>query len=181
MRVPVDRRGMLRRCLALLGLAKSATGKAAGPAGRYLPLQDRVVVDQQRLAEPWQPLPFKAWCVKPPGGEDSGREVLLKGMLLRVRTPGAAPPEESFRAYCLNCPHELCDVSFITDTGSVRIGGGKKPAHPLFVCPCHFSVFDPAAEGARIFGPSHRGLFAFQIEVRAGRVEIQAVERDALG
>jgi Rieske Fe-S protein len=53
--------------------------------------------------------------------------------------------------------------------------------HPLFECGCHSSVFDAAADGARISGETPRGLYRFRISrIDHGLVEITDVEDVAL-
>ena len=150
-----SRRALLLRCLAAL-----APTLEAGP--RLRRLRTVVTVPLDRVADPWRPAEFKAWC--------SGR--LLRGTLLR------APSD--LKAFCRHCPHEICPVNFAEDPRSVRMESGSAPDHPLFMCPCHFSVFDPAADGAVISGPAHRGLYRFGLTARRDRVEIREVEEEAL-
>ncbi len=84
-------------------------------------------------------------------------------------------------AFCLSCPHELCDVVLKEDTGLFPCPeGAKKREHPLFVCPCHFSVFDPVANGAHLTGPAGQALFRFRLRLSSRRVAIDAVEKAAL-
>ena len=69
-----------------------------------------------------------------------------------------------------------------------RIGVAQRPdhdvltaRHPLFECGCHLSVFDAAADGARISGEAPRGLYRFHIAgTRDGFVEIDEIEEVAL-
>lgn len=63
--------------------------------------------------------------------------------------------------------------------GSEQAGGTAR--HPLFECGCHLSVFDAAADGARISGEAPRGLYRFHIAgTRDGFVEIDEIEEVAL-
>ena len=149
-----DRRTLLGRCLALLALPPEKTS--------YRRLVTPVVVPLSEVAKPWRPVAFTA--VAP--------QRRLQGILLRM--------PKVLKAFCLMCPHEICQVSFTEDTQSVRVEDGPRPDHPLLVCPCHFSVFDPLAEGARIAGPAHRGLYRFGLRIRRQTVEIREVEEGAL-
>lgn len=56
------------------------------------------------------------------------------------------------------CPHEGCEVAW--DQNRNR-----------FSCPCHESYF--AADGARISGPSPRGLDSLPMRVQDGKIQVQ--------
>jgi len=56
------------------------------------------------------------------------------------------------------CPHEGCEVLWLSQTNQ-------------FACPCHESYF--AADGAKISGPSPRGLDALPSRVQDGRLQVQ--------
>lgn len=49
----------------------------------------------------------------------------------------------------------------------------------MFLCPCHFSVFDPAADGQRLAGPAARGLYRFAVSVSRSEATVTAVETAA--
>ncbi len=72
-------------------------------------------------------------------------------------------------------------MNLIEETEAVRVPEDAKPEHPLLVCPCHFSVFDPASHGALLTGPAGRGLYRFRFDVGDETIEIQEVEEAALG
>ena len=81
----------------------------------------------------------------------------------------------------MTCPHEQCQVDLVTDEERLTRMIGQKSAHPLFECGCHSSVFDAAAEGARVSGETPRGLYRFRIgNVSDGLVEISEIELAAL-
>lgn len=61
------------------------------------------------------------------------------------------------------CPHEGCEVNW--DQGLNR-----------FSCPCHESYF--AADGARISGPSPRGLDQLPMRVQDGKLQVQYVSKE---
>ena len=56
------------------------------------------------------------------------------------------------------CPHEGCEVLWIQQQNQ-------------FACPCHESYF--AADGARISGPSPRGLDQLPTRVQDGKLQVQ--------
>lgn len=57
------------------------------------------------------------------------------------------------------CPHEGCEVLWISQLNQ-------------FACPCHESYF--AADGARISGPTPRGLDALPSRVQDGRLQVHS-------
>lgn len=135
------------------------------------------------LDQAWTPVPFTARATKPRPGADGISDVLLRGILVRVSqaAAGDALGDAGLRALCLHCPHELCYVKLVEETETVRVPDQAKPENPLLVCPCHFSVFDPASDGALLTGPAGRGLYRFQFKVKDNTIEIQGVEEAALG
>jgi len=54
------------------------------------------------------------------------------------------------------------------------------PDHPLLVCPCHFSVFDPLQDGDVLNGPAHRGLYRFRLATSGTKIQITQVEEQVL-
>lgn len=176
---------MLSRCLLALGLQQLAGAasdqQAASRETRYRRLRNPVYVPLQSVRQVWQPAPFRARCAKTEAGGGSGTEVLLRGILLRLPSPRPAGSDGGLKAFSLKCPHEICDLNFADDPGSVRWAPGARRNHPVLVCPCHFSVFDPLADGAAISGPAERGAYRFRVKVRGNRVEIREVEEAALG
>ena len=61
------------------------------------------------------------------------------------------------------CPHEGCEVAW--DQNSNR-----------FSCPCHESYF--AADGARISGPSPRGLDPLPMRVQDDQIQVQYISQE---
>jgi len=64
------------------------------------------------------------------------------------------------------CPHEGCEVAW--DANANR-----------FSCPCHESFF--TADGARISGPSPRGLDPLPMRVQDGKLQVQYVSKEQAG
>lgn len=72
-------------------------------------------------------------------------------------------PAKSNQVLSAVCPHEGCEVAW--DTNANR-----------FSCPCHESFF--AADGARISGPSPRGLDPLPMRVQDGKLQVQYVSKE---
>ena len=168
----LPRRAMLWRCVALLGVARPMWAATTSRVTTFRELARPVAIPLRQVAEPWQPLAFDAWAV-----DASGSDVRLKGML--VRTARAPDPADGLTSVCLTCPHEICYVNLVEEPGAAELDAAA-PDHPVFVCPCHFSSFDPRAEGARLGGPTTRGLFRFRFEVRGEVVRIVQIEEEIL-
>lgn len=62
------------------------------------------------------------------------------------------------RAFSAVCPHAGCAVDWEAEAGR-------------FACPCHASAF--GRDGAKLSGPSPRGLDELDCEVRDGRVRVR--------
>ncbi len=172
---------MLWRCLSVLGLPCTiASGSRVGN-NRYRRLKRPVVLPLKGVAEIWSPVLFSARCSAPNPADGPGSDVLLKGILLRLPLPQPRRRATDVKAFCLNCPHELCNVNFTVETAFLQLPPAMKAGHPLFVCPCHYSVFDPLADGARLSGLAPRGLYRFRLAMGRNQVEIREVEEEALG
>jgi arsenite oxidase small subunit len=68
--------------------------------------------------------------------------VLLK---LGVESVGGIGPDHDVVAYSLMCTHKGCPVTF-------------NAAEKALVCPCHYSVFDPARDGQMVIGQATENL-----------------------
>ncbi len=169
----LDRRAMLWRCL---GLAAAGRILAADTPPRFRKLKRPVALPLEALAQPGRPVPFTARCAK----SGSGSEMLLKGIALRLPAPGTKSPAEALRAFCLSCPHEQCEVNTVDDTRAGHWPAAARRQHLMLVCPCHFSLFDPLAEGAVLAGPAARGLYLFGFTIQGKRIIIREIEEAAL-
>ncbi|MCH7824287.1 MAG: Rieske 2Fe-2S domain-containing protein [Acidobacteria bacterium] len=189
------RRAFLSWCLGVLATGRRlpSMGRRLWSKGHRLPaatgaqtyrdLETPVVLPSKAIADPWSSLPFEAWV---PRDDPTGGAAVLAGVLLRTGAKGApSDPTGSdaaggVQAFCLLCPHEICHVEYRTDTSQVRLEIGATPEHPLLVCPCHFSVFNPLSGGALISGPAYRGLYRFKVQVEQDTVKITQVEEGVL-
>lgn len=193
----MNRRTMLAWCLGALGLPRRPASAWAALRSKYRKLTQPVVLSGKDATKLWHPVWFDARVPARDPKASTGPNVFLKGVLLRlpkdekgslesswITTRGSQPNgrvSTSLEAYCLTCPHEQCQVSYMEDTATVRLESAAKPDHPLLVCPCHFSAFDPAAAGARLAGPASRGLYRFRLKTEAENIIITEVEEDVLG
>jgi ubiquinol-cytochrome c reductase iron-sulfur subunit len=66
----------------------------------------------------------------------------------RTWTPGG------IMAFSRICPHAGCAVSMYR----WPLYAPQEPKGPAFICPCHYSTFDPADGGQVLFGPAGRDL-----------------------
>lgn len=171
----LERRSALAMLLSL-PMWRAALAQQAGGAGgsTYRALRSPVAVAAPRA--PWETRAFKAWL--DPRADDglSFKELLLGGVLLRL--PGASG--SGLRAFCVLCPHEICVTEYVDDGRPLPVEQAPAPAHPLFFCVCHSSVFDPARDGRRIGGPAPRGLYRFALEARADSVRVTGIEEALL-
>ena len=81
-------------------------------------------------------------------------------ILLRLNEPAARGigPNNEVVAYSSLCTHKGCPVSY-------------KPERKLFICPCHWSTFDPAKAGILVIGQASQSLPQIKLRVQAGMVQ----------
>jgi Rieske Fe-S protein len=178
------RRRFLRQAIVLLAGASAAGRRAWAQAYdyvRYAKLSRPVIVPLDDLTSPGKAFPFSADGMTLPTAAEPNQPVRMNGMV--VRTSKGDNSADRFKAVCLKCPHEGCDVEFIGDASRVpeevttAIG---KVGDPVYICPCHNSTFT-IEDGSKLFGPAPRGLWRFHVTaVSETAVEIGEVEEDAL-
>lgn len=171
----------------LVGLGRRVWAQLTEAAPRYFPLTRPILIPLDAVRVPWHPLTFTAEAMAPATGTAGPRRVLISGVLFRraatfsSASAGARGSTDGLSALCLTCPHEQCKVDLITDPARLAALTGGTATHPLFECGCHSSVFDAAADGARISGETPRGLYRFRLAgARKGIVEIAEIEEMAL-
>lgn len=148
---------------------------------RFRPLARPVLVPLQDLSTPWRARQFVADGVTLSSAATPNQPIRVTGMV--VRTDSGNQPD-GFAAVCLRCPHEGCDVDFLSDPRRLPQDVKDEIGHPLehgvYVCPCHNSTFTPE-DGTRLSGPAPRGLYRFRVtRVSDAAVEIAEVEEDVL-
>lgn len=119
--------------------------------------------------------------VSPPTAANPNQPVRVNGRVVRVSAGDLQP--ERFWAVCTVCPHEQCEVDFVSDPENldplVRAEIGAV-SEPVYLCSCHNSTFT-MAEGTALGGPTLRGLYRFRVTaVTQTAVEIGEVEDDVL-
>ena len=88
-----------------------------------------------------------------------------QAMLLRLRQPaqGGVGPDGTIVAYSQLCTHKGCPVAY-------------RPERKLFICPCHWSSFDPAKAGQMVIGQGSHSLPRILLRVEAGAVHAVGVD-----
>lgn len=135
----------------------------------YTALREVITLPAAVVSQPWQTAGFNAFLEDP---DEPEIDKMLKGILVRT--------DRDLQAYCIYCPHEVCMVAFRKDTSTLKLEQPRVETHPLMVCPCHFSAFDPLRDGANISGPAGRGLYRFRVHENENTIFITSVERSVL-
>ncbi|MBM3581105.1 MAG: arsenate reductase (azurin) small subunit [Alphaproteobacteria bacterium] len=76
---------------------------------------------------------------------------------------GGVGPGESVVAFSQLCTHKGCPVNYLSE-------------RKMFVCPCHWSSFDPAKGGQMIIGQASGPLPQIRLRVRDGIVQATGVD-----
>jgi arsenite oxidase small subunit len=86
-------------------------------------------------------------------------------VLLRLPAParGGIGPGESVVAFSTLCTHKGCPVAYRAERG-------------MFICPCHWSTFDPAKSGALVIGQASEPLPQIRLRVQDGIVQAVGLE-----
>lgn len=79
------------------------------------------------------------------------------------KVPGGVGPDGDIVAYSGLCTHMGCPMNY-------------DPATKIFVCPCHYSHFDAAADAMLIGGPATQNLPRIILEVEGQDIYAVAVE-----
>lgn len=86
-------------------------------------------------------------------------------LLLRLKqpAPGGVGPDGSLVAFSQLCTHKGCPVAY-------------RPERRLFICPCHWSSFDPARSGQMVIGQGSHALPRIALRVEGGAVHAVGVD-----
>ena len=180
--IVVGRRRFLVRGLVLMLAGVGRRVWAQALALRFHPLARPVLVPLEGLSRPWRARQFVADGVTLSSAATPNQRIQVTGMIVRTATGDNQP--DRFAAVCVRCPHEGCDVDFVSDPNQlpleVKNEIGHVVEHAVYVCPCHNSTFK-AEDGSRLAGPAPRGLYRFRVtSVSDAAVEIAEVEEDVL-
>ncbi|HEY0484200.1 MAG TPA: ubiquinol-cytochrome c reductase iron-sulfur subunit [Kofleriaceae bacterium] len=155
-----DRRRFLKVATCAIGggvglaVAAPFATLLAGPAGKITvttptdPLDLGLAEHFRAGAEP-RKVDVIAPMVK--DGWTAARNVVLGAAWVRRTAP------DKLVALSAICPHLGCSIGWDAGVGN-------------FLCPCHDSRFSP--EGAKLTGPSERGMDELPLEVRDGRLQL---------
>lgn len=140
--------------VAIQGLVSAAAADTKPPSASTAPTADPVV-DIARLDAigPNAQIPFTY-----PDGDSPA--VLLS---LPAPAKDGAGPEGRFVAFSILCTHKGCPVNYL-------------PERKMFVCPCHWSSFDPAKGGQIVIGQASQALPQIRLRVANGVVQAVGVE-----
>ncbi len=179
---PVARRAFLQAAAVLFaGLGRRLRAQGRRFRVRWRPLARPVLAPLETLAAPNRARRFRASAVSPPTAAVPGRPIRVNGMVVRTSDIDDAP--DRFRAVCVVCPHERCEVDFVGDPADLHpdvIAETGPVDDPVYLCPCHNSAF-AVADGRRLGGPAPRGLYRFRVTgVTETSVVIGEVEEDVL-
>jgi quinol---cytochrome c reductase iron-sulfur subunit len=165
----ITRKRLLRSAAGMatgaLGLALVSPVVSLGPAldakelldspwrrGRRLVRDDNVPI---RAADVERGTFYTAFAEGAPHDTIGAPLVLVRLDAAALRLPRArrnwAP--EGILAYSKICTHAGCAISLYRDPLFPAV-----ESKPAFVCPCHYSTFDPATGGTVLFGPAGRNL-----------------------
>ena len=166
--------------LLAVGLGRHVWAQAAELL-RFQPLSRPVLIPLDDLTTPAKAFPFTADGMTLASAATPNQPIRISGMVVRTSAVDNAPAR--FSAVCLKCPHEGCDVGFVSDPGQLPeeiTNALGRITEPVYVCPCHNSTFK-INDGSRLAGPAPRGLYRFRVtDVNTKAVEIGEVEEDVL-
>ena len=84
-------------------------------------------------------------------------------VMLPAAAPGGIGPDNRIVAYSILCTHKGCPVNYL-------------PERKMFVCPCHWSSFDPAKSGQMIIGQGSQPLPQVALRVKDGIVQATGID-----
>lgn len=149
--VPLPRREFLRLSGAGLALAAAGTASAETPKddARYPVVDIAKLTDIANGAE----ISFEY-----PDGQSPA--LLLR---LAAAAHGGIGPDNSIVAFSTLCTHKGCPVAYRADRG-------------MFICPCHWSTFDPSKNGSLVIGQASEPLPRIRLQVNNGIVQAVGIE-----
>lgn len=148
----VDRRDFLKLSGTTAVLVGSAGGKVQAFAAVSMPYKSIKVANIRDLKED-QPIFFNY-------PDESSPAILVK---LGKEAIGGVGPQRDIVAFSALCTHQGCPVSY-----------QKK----RFICPCHYSMFDPAKNGQTYQGHASQWLpqITLRVEPTTGDIYAEGIE-----
>jgi len=148
---------------------RKARAHAAAQAPPAVPLKE--------LAAPWSFVEFE--FTKRIKTHRGLRPSAFPGYLIKL--PDAIGKQHALKdnLYAVSriCPHEGCPINFYRQRQDVPYPlSPEEFPHPMLVCTCHQSIFDPAQNGKVLAGPATRPPWTFDLVVEKGRVIIKDLE-----
>jgi ubiquinol-cytochrome c reductase iron-sulfur subunit len=149
--------------LGALGLAALAPVASLGPVLDMDPLfrtpwsRGRRLVDEGGRALAAADVEMEAFYTAYPEGAD--RELLGSPIVVVRLDPASIEPQrrawapQGIVAFSKICTHAGCAIALYRKPRFAAV-----EPRPAFVCPCHYSTFDPARGGEVLFGPAGRPL-----------------------
>ena len=151
-----SRRSFLK--LVPLGILAGVVGSIGGAAFRFLRPKLFAATDSWLDVAPVSELT---------GAQPLGRKIVaehIAGWAITTEEHNVfVLPAKNNQVLSALCPHEGCEVAWDQNTNR-------------FACPCHESYF--AADGARISGPSPRGLDPLPMRVQEGKLQVQYTAKE---
>lgn len=84
-----------------------------------------------------------------------------------------------FRVIDLHCTHERCVATYVADNSEIRALADMSSKNPVVYCPCHRSVFDPAAGEKVIKGPAKAPLWKFDFDIQGDEIVVTGLDAKA--
>lgn len=144
---------------------------------RVLAAAARTEIPLSQLTEPWSFAEFE--FTKQIKTHRGPKLSTFPGYLIRLPQQSAKPADAKQGLYAVSriCPHEGCPIKLYKQRSEVPypLQMGEFD-HPMLVCTCHQSVFDPAEGGKVLGGPAPRPPWVFDFSVEKGRIVIKDVE-----
>jgi len=165
-----------RRFIELIGAGLSLSLLLFRKRNAY-PASARTEIMLDKVREPWSFAEFEfAKYIKTHRGP---KLTTFPGYVIRLPRDVAEKSQAKDGLYVLSriCPHEGCPIKFYKDRSEVRqFLPVERFDHPMLVCTCHQSMFDPAENGKVIDGPAPRPPWVFDFDVEKGRIVIKDLE-----
>lgn len=139
-----------------------------------------IIFPLSAFPQPWTAQEFVFEQKNPIYTREGAQINKIPGFLLRI--PGKDANDMQFVCYSRICPHMGCIFQYVPDPDEASKGFNYRPPNgkPVFACPCHLSVFDPAQEGKVVSGPAPRPPRHFEFKIDGSNVVIMSLEKGGI-